>query len=61
VMNISLGAPLPGVEGKLDRTSLQAGEKAVLTLRAASGAKPGVLNIVVEQTRQLLPIHVNVK
>ncbi len=61
VMVISLSAMLPGVEGKLDRTTLKAGEKAVLTLRAGSKAKPGVINIVVEQTNQFLPIQVNVK
>jgi hypothetical protein len=61
VMNISLSAMLPGVEGRLDHTTLKAGEKAVLTLRAGSKAKPGVLNIMVEQTNQLLPIQVNVK
>ena len=58
VMNISLNAKLPGIEGKLDRTSLKAGEKATLSLRAGDDAKPGVrvLNVVVEQTGQLLPI-----
>jgi hypothetical protein len=61
VMNISLSGMLPGVESKLDRTSLKGGEKAVLTLRAGSKAKPGVINVVVELTNQLLPIQVNVK
>jgi len=61
VMNISLSAMPPGVEGKLEHTSLKAGEKAVLTLRAGSNAKPGIINVVVEQTGQLLPIQVNVK
>jgi hypothetical protein len=61
VMSISLSAMLPGVDGKLDRTTLKAGEKAVLTLRAGSKAKPGVINVVVEQTNQFLPIQVNVK
>jgi hypothetical protein len=60
-MSISLSGMLPGVESKLDRTSLKAGEKAVLTLRAGSEAKPGVINVLVELTNQLLPIQVNVK
>jgi hypothetical protein len=60
-MKISLGARPAGVEGKLDHTSLKAGEKAALTLRAAKNAKPGILNVVVEQTGQILPIQVNVK
>jgi hypothetical protein len=60
-MSISLSGTLPGVESKLDRTNLKAGEKAVLTLRAGSKAKPGVINVMVDLTRQLLPIQVNVK
>jgi hypothetical protein len=60
-MSISLSGTLPGVESKLDRTSLKAGEKAVLTLRAGRNAKPGVVNVVVDLTGQLLPIQVNVK
>jgi hypothetical protein len=61
VMNISLSAMLPGIEGKLDRTSLKSGEKATLTLRAGDDAKPGIINVVVAPTGQLLPIQVNVK
>ncbi|HMC59600.1 MAG TPA: hypothetical protein VKJ01_10445, partial [Candidatus Solibacter sp.] len=60
MMNISLGAVLAGVEGKLDHTSLKAGEKATLTLRSGNDAKPGILNVVVEPTGQFLPIQVNV-
>ncbi|HXB68577.1 MAG TPA: hypothetical protein VNY05_10055 [Candidatus Acidoferrales bacterium] len=59
--NISLGGMLPGIEGKLDRTSLQAGEKATLSLRAGNNAKPGIINVVVDLTGQLLPIQVHVK
>jgi hypothetical protein len=55
-----LPAALPGVEAKLDRPLLQAGGKAILTLRAAKGAKSGVLNVQVEQTMQLLPIQITI-
>ena|ERR1035438_7815464 len=58
--SLTLLAPLPGVEGKLDKSTLQAGGKAVLTLRAAKGAKSGVLNVQVEQTMQLLPIQITI-
>ena len=58
--SLTLLAPLPGVAAKLDKSALQAGEKAVLTLRASKGAKSGVLNVQVEQTFQLLPIQVNI-
>jgi hypothetical protein len=60
-MNISLMGSIPGVEVKLDRTVLNTGEKAVLTLRAGNDAKPGVLSIQVEQTNQVIPIQVAIK
>jgi hypothetical protein len=58
--SLTLPAALPGVEAKLDKALLQAGGKAVLTLRAAKGAKSGVLNVQVEQTMQLLPIQITI-
>ena len=60
-MNISLMGSVPGVEVKLDRTVLNTGEKAVLTMRAGADAKPGVLSIQVEQTNQVIPIQVGIK
>jgi hypothetical protein len=60
-MNISLTGSVPGVEVKLDRTILNAGEKAVLTIQAGNDAKPGVLSIQVEQTNQVIPIQVAIK
>ena len=60
-MNISLTGSVPGVEVKLDRTVLKAGEKAVLTVRAGDNAKPGVLSIQVEQTNQVIPIQVAIR
>lgn len=58
--SLSVPAPLPGVEAKLDKSTVLAGGKAVLTLRAAKGAKSGVLNVQVEQTGQLLPIQITI-
>jgi hypothetical protein len=60
-MNISLMGSLPGVEVKLDRTVLNAGEKAVLTVQAGHDAKSGVLSIQVEQTNQVIPIQVAIR
>ena len=60
-MNISLTGSVPGVDVKLDRTVLNAGEKAVLTVQAGPDAKPGVLSIRVEQTNQVIPIQVAIK
>jgi hypothetical protein len=61
VMNISLTGSVPDVEVKLDRTALNAGEKAVLTLEAGHDARPGVLSIRVEQTSQVIPIQVAIQ
>jgi hypothetical protein len=61
VMNISLTGSIPGVEVKLDRTVLKAGEKAVLTVQAGDDAKSGVLSIQVMQTNQVIPIHVAIE
>src|SRR5271157_2893370 len=52
-MNISLTGSVPGVDVKLDRTVLNAGEKAVMTVQAGSDAKSGVFSIQVEQTNQV--------
>jgi len=57
---LSLPSALPGVEAKLDKGTLPAGGKAILTLRAAKGARSGVLNVKVEPTMQLLPIEVTI-
>ena len=61
VMNISLTGSVPGVEVKLDRTVLKAGENAVLTVRAGDNAQSGVLSIQVAQTNQVIPIQVTIK
>ena len=58
--SVSLLGALPGVEAKFDKPLVQSGGKAVLTLRAAKGARSGVLTIQVEQTGQLFPIQVTV-
>lgn len=57
-----LGPNAPaGVEGKLDRVELQAGQKAVLTLHATKDAKSGVLYLTVMPTGETVPIRVEVK
>jgi hypothetical protein len=60
-MSISLTGSVPGVDVRLDRTVLNAGEKAVLTVKAGYDAKSGVLSIQVEQTNQVIPIQVAIK
>jgi hypothetical protein len=57
-MALSLSPALSGIEVKLDKATIPAGGKVVLTLRAAKGAKSGVLNVQVEQTLQVFPIQI---
>jgi hypothetical protein len=59
-MTISVPAALPGLEAKLDKSTLPAGGKATLTLRASEGAKSGVLHVQVEPTMQLLPLQITI-
>lgn len=60
-VTISLTGTVPGVDIKLDRMNLGAGEKAVVTLQAGNNAKPGVLSLRVEQTNQVIPIQVKIE
>jgi hypothetical protein len=60
LVSLELTGKLPGVDVKLDRMNLAAGEKAILTLRAGSDAQPGVLSLRVEQTNQVIPIQVKI-
>lgn len=52
---------VPGVEAKLDRTRVQAGKEAVLTLHAGSDAKSGVLKFVIPQSAEMLTVQVKIK
>jgi hypothetical protein len=61
VMSISLVGSVPGVNVTPDHMDIKTGEQAVLTFRAGNDAKPGKLNIRVEQTNHLIPIQVTVQ
>ena len=61
LMSISLHGSIPGIQVTLDRMDLQTGEKAALSVRAGTDAKPGVLTIRVEQTNQVIPIQVGIQ
>jgi len=52
---------IPGIEAKLDKSSLQSGEKALLTIKATNAAKPGALVIRADPAGQTLPVQVSVK
>jgi len=60
-MGISLLGQIPGIDVKLDRVNLNAGEKAVLTVQTHPGAHSGTLSIQVEQTNEVIPIQVNIE
>lgn len=52
---------LPGIEAKLDHTRVQPGRQAVLTLKAGSDAKGGVLKFVIPQTAEMLTVQVKIQ
>jgi hypothetical protein len=52
---------VPGIEAKLDAPTLKPGGTMNLSLKAAEGAKSGVLNIVVASTGEMLPVKITVK
>jgi hypothetical protein len=60
-MTVSIPAPLPGIESKLDKLELASGEKATLTVTAGPGAMTGVLNLQVAPGVQVLPVQITVK
>ena len=60
-VSISLMGKIPGVDIKLDRMNIPAGEKAVLTFRAGDAAKTGMVSVLIEQTNQVIPIQVEIE
>jgi len=60
-MTVTILGSVPGVEATLDHASLKIGDKAVLTLKAGEGVRPGQLNVRVEETGVMLPIRVLVR
>jgi hypothetical protein len=55
------GAPLPGIEAKLDKTELGRGDKAILTLTAGKDAKGGFYYLRVMPTGEPIRIIVTVQ
>jgi hypothetical protein len=60
-MNLAIEDRPAGVEASLDRDLLDAGGKAVLTVKAAPGAKAGTIALRVVQTRELIPISIAIQ
>jgi hypothetical protein len=60
-ITLSVQGKLEGIQAAFDRAEIKPGEKATLTVKAADGAKPGVLTVRVQQTGQTFPIQVALK
>lgn len=60
-INLSVQGKIEGIQAAFDHAEIKPGEKATLTVKAADGAKAGVLNVHVQQTGQTIPIQVAVK
>jgi hypothetical protein len=60
-INLSVQGKIEGIEAAFDRAEIKPGEKATLTVKAANGAKDGVLSVRVQQTGQTIPIQVVLK
>jgi len=61
LMQLRLSGTVPGVEGKLDRSDLKAGEKAVVTLQAGKDPGQGMLYVVIQPTNEAIAIRVTRK
>jgi len=59
-MDVSIMGTVPGVEAKIDHPNMKIGESATLTLQAGQDAKPGQINVKVEQTGVLIPLQITI-
>ena len=60
-MTVSVTGRIPGVDVKLDRLNIEAGGKAVVSIATEDDAKPGTVNIQVEQTNEIIPIQIKIE
>ena len=60
-MRLEQGAPLKGVEAKLDRSSVEPGQKATLTFTAGEAATGGTYYVRIMPTDEAIAINVQVK
>jgi len=61
IMDLTVIGAIEGIDARFDRTRLNAGESAVMTVHAGNNAKPGIINVRVEQTQEFIAIKVAVK
>lgn len=57
-VTLALPATVEGVEAKLSQSKLPAGGKATLTLHALKGAKSGLLLVQIQESMQVLQLHI---
>jgi hypothetical protein len=60
-MTLLIPSQPAGFEAKIDKSTLQSGEKAVVTVTAKEGAKPETLRLQVDPIGQILTIQLSVK
>jgi hypothetical protein len=60
-ISVSVEGKIDGVQAAFDKAEIKSGEKGTLTVKAADGAKAGVLTVRVQQTGQAVPIRVVLK
>jgi hypothetical protein len=60
-INLTIQGKIEGIQAAFDHAEIKSGEKAVMTVKAADGAKAGILTVHVQQTGQTLPVRVVVK
>jgi hypothetical protein len=60
-MGIALTGQIPDVDAKLDHPSLEANEKATLSIQTHPGAHSGTLTIQVDPTNETIPIQINIE
>jgi hypothetical protein len=60
-MSVNFTLEAAGINAELDKTSLGAGEKAVLTLKAGANAKSGTVRLRIQPTGETIPIQIEVK
>jgi hypothetical protein len=60
-INLTVEGKIDGIQAAFDRSEINPGEKATLTVKATDGAKAGELTVHVRQTSQTIPIQVTLK
>ena len=60
-MKLEVLPKIKGIEISFDHAVINAGEKAVMTVKASEDAKAIIIPVIIEQTGETIPIQVNIK